>query len=58
MDSREVPHKPDIRWGTASNQEMERKLKSLHLLICDLLKTNQELRAALEAMSNEPNNYG
>jgi hypothetical protein len=40
-----------------SYMEMELKLKSLRLLICDLLKTNQELRAALvEARSAVLNN--
>ena len=30
-----------------SYQEMEYRLKSLRALVCDLLKTNQELRDAL-----------
>ena len=57
MDSCEEPHATDIRWSMDSYMEMELKLKSLRLLICDLLKTNQELRAALvEARSAVPNN--
>lgn len=31
-----------------TNQEMEFRLRSLQSLVCELLKTNQELRVALE----------
>jgi hypothetical protein len=34
-------------WIVDSYQEMEYKLHSLRSLVCDLLKTNQELRDAL-----------
>jgi hypothetical protein len=37
------------RMGIDSYQEMEYRLDSLRLLVCDLLKTNQELRNALRA---------
>jgi hypothetical protein len=58
MDSCEIPQATDIRGSIDSCLEMELQLKSLRLLICDLLKTNQELRAALEAKSDVQNNYG
>jgi hypothetical protein len=34
-------------WDTDSYKEMESKLHCLRSLVCDLLKTNQELRDAL-----------
>ena len=34
-------------WNTDSYKEMEFRLNSLHSLVFDLLKTNQELRDAL-----------
>ena len=40
-------------WSTDSYEEMEWKLKSLRSLLCDLLKTNQELRDALLDARNE-----
>ncbi len=36
-----------------SNQEREHRLNSLHSLVCDLLKTNQELRDALLAAKSD-----
>jgi hypothetical protein len=47
MDSCEVPHATDDRSTLDSSVEMEHRLNSLRSLICDLLKTNQELRDAL-----------
>jgi hypothetical protein len=41
------PHEPDALCDTNSYNEMEYRLKSLRSLVCDLLKTNQELRDAL-----------
>jgi hypothetical protein len=49
MDDCEVPHAPDNRWTVDSYLEMEFKLESLRSLVCDLLRTNQELRIALDA---------
>jgi hypothetical protein len=37
-----------------SYQEMEYRLNSLRSLVCDLLKTNQELRDALKAKIDLP----
>ena len=42
------------RTGIDSYQEMEYRLGSLRLLVCDLLKTNQELRDALQAKIDLP----
>ena len=47
MESGRVPHATDDRWSIDSFLEMEYKLDSLRSLVCDLLKTNQELRDAL-----------
>lgn len=47
MNSREVPHSTDNRWSNDSCLEMDHRLNSLRSLVCDLLKTNQELRQAL-----------
>ena len=47
MDNHNQPHETDDLWGISSYQEMEYRLKSLRALVCDLLKTNQELRSAL-----------
>jgi hypothetical protein len=56
MDSCEAPHATDNRWSIDSFLEMERSLNSLRSLVCDLLKTNQELRhALLEAESSASN---
>ena len=41
------PHESDALCDTNSYNEMEYRLKSLRSLVCDLLKTNQELRNAL-----------
>jgi hypothetical protein len=40
------PHERDALCDNSYN-EMEYRLKSLRSLVCDLLKTNQELRNAL-----------
>jgi hypothetical protein len=37
----------DSIWSVESYQEMEYRLHSLRSLVCDLLRTNQELRDAL-----------
>jgi hypothetical protein len=59
MDSCEEPHATDNRSSLDSSLEMQRRLNSLTSLVCDLLKTNQELRhALLEARSSVPNNQG
>ncbi|MBB5343983.1 hypothetical protein HDF10_001962 [Edaphobacter lichenicola] len=47
MNSREIPHTTDNRWSNDSHLEMDHQLNSLRSLVCDLLKTNQELRQAL-----------
>jgi hypothetical protein len=57
MDSSEALHAPDNRWNIDSYLEMKFKLESLRSLVCDLLKTNQELRMALlDAEVNLPPN--
>lgn len=48
----------DDRWSIDSFRDMEHQLNSLRSLVCDLLKTNQELRDALKARSGVPNNQG
>ena len=59
MNSREVPHTSDNRWSNDSCLEMDQRLNSLRSLVCDLLKTNQELRQALlEARSGVPKDHG
>jgi hypothetical protein len=58
MDSSKVLHATDDCRSIDSFLEMEHRLKSLRLLICDLLKTNQELREALKASSGVLNNHG
>jgi hypothetical protein len=47
MDNHWEPHKTDEPRDIDAYQEMEYRLKSLRALVCDLLKTNQELRSAL-----------
>jgi hypothetical protein len=47
MDNHWEPHETDERRDIGAYQEMEYRLKSLRALVCDLLKTNQELRSAL-----------
>ena len=52
-------HPIETRRSVESSLEAEDRLNSLRLLVCDLLKTNQELRhALLEARSGLPNNRG
>jgi hypothetical protein len=59
MNSREVPHTTDNRWSNDSYLEMDHKLNSLRSIVCDLLKTNQELRQdLLEARSGVPKDQG
>ncbi len=59
MDRCEAPYATDDRWSIESYVEMEEKLHCLRLLVCDLLKTNQELRAALlVAGANVPHQRG
>jgi hypothetical protein len=41
------PHESDEHRDSGAYQEMEYRLKSLRALVCDLIKTNQELRGAL-----------
>ena len=47
MDNHWEPPKTDDLRDIGAYQEMEYRLKSLRALVCDLLKTNQELRDAL-----------
>jgi hypothetical protein len=47
MDNHWEPHETDEHQDTGAYREMEYRLKSLRALVCDLLKTNQELRSAL-----------
>jgi hypothetical protein len=47
MDNHWEPHETDEHRDIGAYQEMEYRLKSLRALVCDLLKTNQELRSAL-----------
>jgi len=47
MDNSEIPHATDDRSRIGSFLEMGHRLNSLRSLVCDLLKTNQELRRAL-----------
>jgi hypothetical protein len=47
MDNHWEPHKTDDLRDIGAYQEMEYRLMSLRALVCDLLKTNQELRSAL-----------
>ena len=54
MDNHNQPHETDDLWGISSYQEMEYRLKSLRSLVCDLLKTNQELRHALRDARMDP----
>ncbi len=57
MDNCKAAHAIEDRWSIDSSLEMEHKVNSLRSLVCDLLKTNQELRRALtEARSGVPNN--
>jgi hypothetical protein len=47
MDNHWEPHETDEHQDIGAYREMEYRLKSLRALVCDLLKTNQELRSAL-----------
>jgi len=47
MNDHYQPHESDALCDASSRKEMEYRLKSLRSLVCDLLKTNQELRNAL-----------
>jgi hypothetical protein len=47
MENHCEPHETDDLWDVRSYEEMEYRLKSLRSLVCDLLRTNQELRHAL-----------
>jgi hypothetical protein len=47
MGSNCEPDETDNIWSVDSYKEMEYRLNSLRSLVCDLLKTNQELRDAL-----------
>jgi hypothetical protein len=47
MDNHWEPHETDELRDIGAYQEMEYRLMSLRVLVCDLLKTNQELRSAL-----------
>jgi hypothetical protein len=47
MDNHWKPHETDEHRDIGAYQEMEYRLRSLRALVCDLLKTNQELRSAL-----------
>jgi hypothetical protein len=58
MDNGKVRHATDDCRSIDSFLEMEHMLRSLRLLVCDLLKTNQELREALKASSGVLNNQG
>jgi hypothetical protein len=56
MGNSEIPHAGNHRRIDAC-LEMELQLKSLRSLLCDLLKSNQELRTALrDAKANLPHN--
>jgi len=46
MGTNEIPHTDNHR-STDACLEIELQLKSLRSLLCDLLKSNQELRTAL-----------
>lgn len=47
MNNHWEPHQTDEHRNIDAYQEMEYRLKSLRALVCDLLRTNQELRSAL-----------
>jgi hypothetical protein len=47
MGSNCEPDETDHIWSVESHREMEFTLHSLRSLVCDLLRTNQELRDAL-----------
>jgi hypothetical protein len=47
MKNHSEPQVSDALCDTNAYNEMEYRLKSLRSLVCDLLKTNQELRDAL-----------
>jgi hypothetical protein len=47
MGNNREPNAADSRRNIDSHQEMEYRLNSLRSLVCDLLRTNQELRFAL-----------
>lgn len=50
MDRCEMPHSTYNPLHPDSSLETEHRLDSLRSLVCDLLKTNQELREALLAV--------
>jgi hypothetical protein len=57
MERYGAPQPADNPPSIESCAEMEHKLNSLRALVCDLLKTNQELRLALlEVRSGAPDN--
>lgn len=59
MNHCDIPHVPDGKWSFESCSEMADRLTALRLLVCDLLKTNQELRyALLEAGACGQHNQG
>jgi hypothetical protein len=47
MDNHWERHETDKFLEIGAFQEIEYRLRSLRALVCDLLKTNQELRSAL-----------
>jgi hypothetical protein len=47
MDNHSEPHETEKHREIGAYQELEYRLRSLRALVCDLLKTNQELRSAL-----------
>jgi len=47
MGSNGEPEETDNLWRIDSRKEMEYRVNSLQSLVCDLLRTNQELRDAL-----------
>ena len=59
MDSCDVPPATDNRWNIDSSLEMKHTINCLRSLVCELLRTNQELRVALlEAKSGVPDHQG
>lgn len=57
MDGCEAPHATGNHGSSDSYMEMADTLRSLRSLICDLLRTNQELRIALlKAKGSLPRN--
>jgi hypothetical protein len=57
MQSYETPRASGNSWSPDTRPELEHRLNSLSSLVCDLLRTNQELRdALLEAKANTQRN--